>query len=58
MTQTSPALLAVLLGILLFLSPLVPWVAHLGPAWWWPFAAWGALIAIVALFSRRERHDP
>ena len=49
-------LLAVV-GTLLFLSPLVPWVATVAPAWWWPFAAWAAFIALIAV-SMRSRRDP
>ncbi|WP_017942306.1 MULTISPECIES: hypothetical protein [unclassified Thioalkalivibrio] len=52
------AILIALLGVLLFLSPLVIWVAHLSPAWWWPFAAWGLFILAIAALTRRERRDP
>lgn len=45
----SRAILIALLGALLFLSPLVIWVAHLTPAWWWPFAGWAAFIVLVAV---------
>lgn len=54
--MNSPAgLLLTLLGILLFFSPLVLWVAAIGPAWWWPFVAWAAFIALIALSSRLRR---
>ena len=57
--MTAPrAILIALLGVLLFLSPLVIWVAHLSPAWWWPFAAWGLFILAIAALTRRERRDP
>ncbi|WP_042799033.1 hypothetical protein [Thioalkalivibrio sp. AKL19] len=52
------AILVALLGALLFLSPLVIWVAHLSPAWWWPFAAWVLFIVTIAALTRRERRDP
>ena len=53
----SRTILVVLLGILLFLSPLVIWIAHLSPAWWWPFVAWGGFIGLIAL-TTGERRDP
>jgi len=53
----SVGVLLVVVGILLFLSPLVPWVATVAPAWWWPFAAWAAFIALIAV-SMRSRRDP
>ncbi|WP_018878576.1 hypothetical protein [Thioalkalivibrio sp. ALE28] len=52
------AILIALLGALLFLSPLVIWVAHLSPAWWWPFAAWAIFILAIAALSRGGRRDP
>ncbi|WP_018864213.1 MULTISPECIES: hypothetical protein [Thioalkalivibrio] len=54
----SRAILVTLLGALLFLSPLVIWVAHLTPAWWWPFAGWAAFILVVALAFVGGRRDP
>jgi len=53
----SVGVLLVVVGILLFLSPLVPWVATVAPAWWWPFAAWAAFIALIAV-SMMSRRDP
>ncbi|WP_018948653.1 hypothetical protein [Thioalkalivibrio sp. ALMg11] len=52
------AILIALLGALLFLSPLVLWIAHMSPAWWWPFAAWGLFIAAIAILSWSRRRDP
>jgi hypothetical protein len=49
--------LVLLLGILLFLSPLTLWVAMIAPAWWWPFVAWGAFIGIIAV-NTAGRRDP
>jgi hypothetical protein len=53
----SLGLLLVVVGVLLFLSPIVPWVAAVAPAWWWPFVAWAAFIALIAV-SMRSRRDP
>ncbi len=56
--DATRAILIALLGALLFLSPLVIWVAYLSPAWWWPFAAWAAFVAAIAAFSQSGRRDP
>jgi len=57
--MTSPrAILTALVGALLFLSPLVIWTAHLAPAWWWPFLAWAALVALIAISQPGARRDP
>ncbi|WP_018140723.1 MULTISPECIES: hypothetical protein [unclassified Thioalkalivibrio] len=55
---SSRAILVAVLGALLFLSPLVPWVAHLAPAWWWPFVAWAAFIGVIALAFAGVQRDP
>ncbi|WP_019627131.1 hypothetical protein [Thioalkalivibrio sp. ALJT] len=52
------AILVTLLGALLFLSPVVIWVADLSPAWWWPFVAWAGFVAAIAACSRSGRRDP
>ncbi|WP_019628408.1 hypothetical protein [Thioalkalivibrio sp. AKL10] len=52
------AILIALLGALLFLSPLVLWVAYLSPAWWWPFTAWALFVVAIATLSRSGRRDP
>ena len=57
--MASPrAILTALVGILLFLSPLVIWLAHLAPAWWWPFLAWAAFIGLIAFSLPGPRRDP
>lgn len=55
MSQAA-SVLVLLIGLLLFLSPVVTWVAAITPAWWWPFAAWGLLVALIALtmIGRRD----
>lgn len=53
----ATGVLALALGVLLFLSPVVPWVAAVAPAWWWPFVAWAVLIAVIAL-GMASRRDP
>lgn len=55
MSQAA-AVLVLLIGALLFLSPVVLWVASVAPAWWWPFAAWGAFVALIAV-AMIGRHD-
>ncbi|AGA34729.1 hypothetical protein TVNIR_3092 [Thioalkalivibrio nitratireducens DSM 14787] len=52
----AAGVLVVLLGVLLFLSPVPMWVASVAPAWWWPFVAWAVLIATIAchVLGRRD----
>jgi hypothetical protein len=49
--------LVLLLGIVLFFSPLALWVASVAPSWWWPFVAWAAFIGVIAL-NTAGRRDP
>jgi di/tricarboxylate transporter len=49
--------LVLLIGVLFFLSPVVPWVAAIEPAWWWPFAAWAVFVGLIAL-TMLGRRDP
>lgn len=52
----AASVLVLLIGVLLFLSPVVLWAAAIAPAWWWPFAAWAALVGLIALtmIGRRD----
>ncbi|MBS0002214.1 MAG: hypothetical protein KFF45_03950 [Thioalkalivibrio sp.] len=56
MSQAA-SVLVLLIGVLLFLSPVVLWAAAIAPAWWWPFAAWAALVGLIAL-TMIGRRDP
>lgn len=49
--------LLLLLGLLLFASPLLPWAARLGGPWYLPYVLWALLIGIIALAQGRRRHD-
>lgn len=52
----AASVLVLLIGVLLFLSPVVTWVAAIGPAWWWPFAGWAVFVGLIALtmLGRRD----
>lgn len=43
------SLLVFCLGVILFFSPVVLWIAAWAPAWWWPFLAWAGFILVIAL---------
>ena len=54
--QNSPGgsvgLLLLMVGLLLFVSPLALWWANVGLSWHFPFLLWLGYIALVALTTR------
>lgn len=49
--------LLLLLGLLMFASPLLPWAAGLGAPWYLPYLLWALLIVIIALAQGGRRFD-
>ena len=50
-------MLLLALALFLFASPFTDWWAGAGLAWYFPFALWGLLIALVGLQQYLEADD-